>query len=254
MKIATWNVNSIRARQDAVLQWLQEAAPDVLCLQETKVPDEAFPGLELSARGYRAEISGQRAYNGVAIISREPATDVVRELPGTENDHRFLAATVSGVRVLCAYIPNGGQVGSDKHAYKLRWFEALHTFLKRNHDPNEMLLLCGDFNVATEERDVYDPLILGGDVCYHESVRAALAPIAEWGLVDAYRLHDDNDGRYTWWDYRARGFERNRGMRIDHIWVTRPLAERCTAATIDFEPRKRDKPSDHAPVLIELDG
>lgn len=254
LTIATWNVNSIRARRERVLPWLDAQKLDVLCMQETKVKDEAFPLGDLEAMGYRAALWGQSPYNGVAILSREPATDVARGFGdgGDDTQARFLAATVAGVRVLCAYVPNGQEVGSPAFVYKLEWLARLRRFLERNADPAAPVLLCGDMNVAPEPRDVHDPARWEGKTLFHPDERAALARVCDWGLRDAYRLHHAEDGRFSWWDYRQLAFPKNRGLRIDHIFVTPVLAARVTTAGVDRDERKGKLPSDHAPVWAEF--
>ena len=260
MKLATWNVNSIRARLPRVMPWLLTQRPDVLCMQELKVEEKDFPRDDFEAVGYHVAMTCQKSYNGVGIVSRFPVTDVSCGM-GDEEDAgdgqaRLIAGTIRGVRVLSAYFPNGQKVGSDKYAYKLRWMERLRAHLERNYDPAQPLVLCGDFNVAPEERDVYDPYGWDRTTLFHADVRNALARIEGWGFVDAFRLHHPEGGAYSWWDYRMLAFVRNKGLRIDHVYVTRPLVERCTAASIDKEVRKEFKnqgvPSDHAPVMIEL--
>jgi exodeoxyribonuclease III len=254
LRIATWNVNSIRARRERVLAWLEARRPDVLCMQETKVKDPDFPAAEFDALGYRLTLWGQSPYNGVAILSRGPAGDVARGFGdgGDDTQARFLAATVAGVRVLSAYVPNGQELGSPAFLYKLDWLDRLRRSLERTADPAAPLVLCGDLNVAPEDRDVHDPATWEGKVLCHPDERAALARVCDWGLSDAFRLHHAEGGRFSWWDYRQLGFPRNHGLRIDHILVTAPLAGRCTAADIDRDARKGKLPSDHAPVLAEF--
>ena len=254
LAVATWNVNSIRARRERVLPWIAERRPDVLCMQETKAKDEVFPIEEVEAAGYRAALWGQSPYNGVAILSREPAEDVQRGFGdgGDDSQARFLATTVAGVRVLCAYVPNGQEVGSPAFLYKLEWLERLRRFLDRTADPGAPLLLCGDMNVAPEPRDVHDPAHWEGKTLFHPDERAALGRVCGWGLRDAFRLHHAEDGRFSWWDYRQLAFPRNQGLRIDHVFVTAPLAARCTACDIDRDARKGKQPSDHAPVIAEF--
>ncbi len=252
MRIATWNVNSLRVRLDILRQWLTEDGPDVVCLQETKVTDELFPSAELAATGYQAIFTGQKTYNGVAILARQPLTDVVMALPAAPGDDekRFLAATVGGVRVINVYVPNGQAVDSPKFPYKLQWLACLHTFLLTACSPQEPLILCGDFNIAPEARDVYDPEKLAGEVLFHPEERAAFTRFLEWGLCDALRLHRQQAGLYTWWDYRAAAFRRNVGLRIDHTLLTAPLAARCTEVTFVRNLRALPKPSDHIPVVV----
>jgi exodeoxyribonuclease-3 len=254
MKICTWNINSIRARLERLQSYLQTSAPDVLCLQELKCTDEQFPAAELKALGYDSVCHGQKTYNGVAILSKAPATDVVRGLEDGGNDaqSRLIAATVQGVRVLSLYAPNGQAVDSEAYAYKLEYYARLKQYLERRHRPDEPLVLCGDFNVAPEPADVYDPVAWEGQTLFTQRERAALRNVAEFGLVDAFRKHHAEPGRYSWWDYRMLAFPKNRGLRIDHVLVTRPLAERCVASDIDREARKGKQPSDHAPVWADF--
>jgi exodeoxyribonuclease III len=251
MKLATWNVNSITARLPLVTQWLETARPDVLCLQELKCMDEKFPTAHFAELGYKSEVFGQRTYNGVAILSRTACSNVQRGFPDAEEGAhaRLLAATVEGVRVVNVYIPNGQFVGSDKYRFKLEWMQRLRRFFDEDYKRSEMVLLCGDFNVAPEERDVHDPAAWEGHVLFSKRERAALEKIREWGFVDAFRLHTEEEGHYSWWDYRQGSFRRNAGLRIDHIWVTEPLAERCKESWIDKEPRAWERPSDHTPVI-----
>jgi len=255
VKIATWNVNSIRAREERVRAWIEAQRPDVLCLQETKVEDEAFPRAALEGLGYHVLTYGQRTYNGVAILSRTEPSDVVRGAAGGEADPqaRLLAATIDGVRVVSAYAPNGHAVGSEKFAYKLEWFGRLRSWLDRSFDRNAPLAICGDLNVAPEARDVYDPEGLANDVLFHADVRAALAHVTDFGLVDAFRALRSEPGLYSWWDYRQLAFPKNRGARIDHVLATPVLAGRLRNASIDREQRKGKQPSDHVPVVVEVE-
>ncbi len=252
MRIATWNVNSLKIRLPHVVDWLGRNPVDVLALQETKLADDRFPVAELEAAGYGARFVGQKTYNGVALLTRlaAPATDVVADIPGFEDDQkRVLSATVDGVRVVSVYVPNGQSVGSDKFAYKLRWMTALRDWLRGELATHERLAVVGDFNVAPEDRDVHDPLAWAGQVLFSTPEREALAGIASIGLVDAFRLFEQPPKSYSWWDYRMLGFQKGRGLRIDHILVSQPLATACTACTIDREERKKKQPSDHAPVV-----
>ncbi|HEV2706480.1 MAG TPA: exodeoxyribonuclease III [Pyrinomonadaceae bacterium] len=254
MKLATWNVNSVTARLPLVTQWLARARPDVLCLQETKCTDERFPREAFAELGYRSEVYGQPTYNGVAILSLAPLTDVQRGFhDDTEDAHaRLLAGTVEGIRVVNVYIPNGAFVGSDKYAFKLQWMKRLREFFDDNYWTDDDVLLCGDFNVAPEDRDVHDPELWRGKILFSARERAALEELREWGFTDAFRLHVAETGHYSWWDYRAGSFRRNTGLRIDHVWVSEPLAERCKGAWIDKEPRSWERPSDHTPVVVEF--
>ena len=255
MKIATWNVNSILARLPLVLKWLEEARPDVLCVQETKCTDDKFPADVFAELGYRSVTFGQRTYNGVAILSRSECEDVRRGFPHDDegSQARLLAARVKGVRLVNVYIPNGQAVGTDKYKFKLEWMKSLREFFDAHYDEREPVLLCGDFNVAPEERDVHDPQLWEGRVLFSRRERAALEKIKDWGFVDAFRLHTEEGGHFSWWDYRAGSFRRNAGLRIDHIWTSQPLAARCRASWIDKEPRGWERPSDHTPVVATFD-
>jgi exodeoxyribonuclease-3 len=253
MKLATWNVNSLKVRLPQVLAWAGKQRPDVLCLQETKLEDVNFPRAEIEAAGYRVLFSGQKTYNGVAILSREPAAGTVTAIPAFPDEQkRVLAATIGGVRIACLYVPNGESVGSEKYQYKLRWLSAAREWLKDEISRNARLAVLGDFNVAPEARDVHDPELWEGKVLFSEPERAALRHLAEIGLSDAFRLFDQPAGAFTWWDYRMNGFRRKRGLRIDHILLSEPLAKQCTSCTIDIEPRGAERPSDHAPVIAEV--
>lgn len=238
-----------------VTKWLAEARPDVLCLQELKCTDEKFPVEAFAELGYQSAAFGQRTYNGVAIISRAEWTDVQRGFPDDEEGAhaRLLAATVEGVRVVNVYIPNGAFVGSDKYRFKLEWMKRLRVFFDAHYDRDAQVLLCGDFNVAPEERDVHDPELWEGRILFSRRERAALNEIKDWGFVDAFRLHTEEGGHFSWWDYRQGSFRRNAGLRIDHIWTSAPLAARCKASWIDREPRAWERPSDHTPVVAEFD-
>lgn len=254
LQIVTWNVNSIRARKERVLAWLTAERPDIVCLQETKVTDDAFPRADFEALGYQVTLCGQRAYNGVALLSRTAPGEVRRRFDDgdEEPEARFLAARVAGVQVINVYVPNGQVVGSAKFTYKLTWLERLRRYLDRHCDPAEPLALCGDLNVAPEARDVHDPAAWQDTVLFHPQARAALQALCAWGLVDAFRLHHSESGLYSWWDYRQLAFPKNQGLRIDHILVTQPLAARCTGARIDRDARKGKGASDHAPVIASF--
>ncbi|MGH6631260.1 MAG: exodeoxyribonuclease III [Blastocatellia bacterium] len=254
MKIATWNVNSISVRLQQVLQWLDGNRPDALCLQETKCVDAKFPAGAFREIGYAAEVFGQPTYNGVAILSTTPAADVQRGFPDDAADaqRRLIAATVGGVRVVNVYIPNGSEVGSEKYVFKLGWLARLRKFFDEACDVNQPLVIGGDFNVAMEDRDVYNPKEWEGKILCSEPERSAMREVREWGLVDLFRRHHEEPGNYTWWDYRGGGFPRNLGLRLDHLWATRSLAEKCTASWIDKLPRTLEKPSDHTPVIAEF--
>jgi len=255
MKIATWNVNSILARLPLVQRWLAETRPDVLCLQELKCTDERFPAAAFAELGYKSASFGQPTYNGVAILSRTECKDVQRGFPddGPDAHARLIAATVAGVRIVNVYIPNGQEVGSDKYQFKLEWMGRLREFFDAHYQTREQVLVCGDFNVAPEDRDVHNPKLWAGKVLFSEPERAALARVKEWGFIDAFRLRNDEEKQYSWWDYRLMAFRRNWGLRIDHIWVTEPLAKRARAAMIDKATRAWERPSDHAPVIVEFE-
>lgn len=254
--VATWNVNSLRSRLEHVLRFLEEAAPDVLCLQELKCTDTDLPRAAFEEMGYRIEALCQKTYNGVAIISPFPITNVVTGFSdGPEDEQkRVIAATVKGIRVVNVYVPNGSEVGSDKYTYKLAWMERLTKEFANHHDPTTPTLLCGDFNVAVDDRDVYDPKAWAGKVLCSDPERQGVEQWKAWGLVDAFRQHHDDAGCYSWWDYRMGAFQRDRGLRIDHIWVTDSLATRCTDCVIDKQPRGWNKPSDHTPVVATFSG
>lgn len=228
--------------------------PDVLCMQELKVPDADFPFDAFRALGYSAAVHGQRTYNGVAILAKAPLEDVRIGLGDglPEDQARVIAATVAGIRVISAYIPNGQVVGSDKWTYKLEWLSRLKTMLARDYSPTMPLILCGDFNVAPDDRDVANPQAWADSVLCHEAGRHALRELIQWGLVDGVRIHHAGPGPYSWWDYRQLAFPKGDGLRIDHMFLTAILAMRCTAASVDREERKGKLPSDHAPVVLEL--
>jgi exodeoxyribonuclease III len=250
LTVATWNVNSLRARLALVTRWVKDKKPDVICLQETKVTDDEFPLDDFTILGYHEALHGQKSYNGVAILSRKPLADVSRGFDGkgAEEQKRLIAATIAGIRVVNAYIPNGGEVGSDKFAYKLDFLDKLRGYFAELK-PTDPVVFVGDFNVATEPRDVYDPKALEGTTCYHPDERAALAKVAAWGFVDLFRRYESGAGLYSWWDYRTFAWQKNLGLRIDHIWTTETLAARSTACRIEKDERAKDKASDHAPVV-----
>lgn len=254
MKVATWNVNSLKVRLPQVLDWLAAEQPDVLALQETKLPDEAFPLDDIRAAGYHAVYAGQKTYNGVALLSREPATDVIRDFPGLDDpDRRVLGGTVAGVRVLNLYVVNGQAVGSPKYAYKLDWLARVTAHVGRELAGHPRLAVLGDFNIAPEDRDVHDPEAWREQVLCSTPEREALARLLGLGLADAFRLFEQPEGSFTWWDYRAAAFRRNLGLRIDLILVSEALRARCRACVIDKAPRRLERPSDHAPVVATFD-
>ncbi|PTA69415.1 exodeoxyribonuclease III [Deinococcus arcticus] len=250
MKLATWNVNSLRVRLPQVLAWLQTQQPDVLALQETKLEDHLFPVAELAALGYHAAFSGQKTYNGVALLSRQPLQDVQLGVPGLADDQRrVLAATTGGVRVVCLYVPNGQALDSPKYAYKLNWLAAVRNWLQAEVTVHGRVAVMGDFNVAPEDRDVYSPARWAGQVLVSDPERAAFRALLDIGLHDALRLHDQPERVFSWWNYGRLALARNWGLRIDHILVSATLAGECQGCTVDTGPRHHERPSDHAPVL-----
>jgi exodeoxyribonuclease III len=252
LKLATWNVNSLKVRLPHVLDWLATNQPDVLCLQETKLEDAHFPVAELTAAGYRSIFSGQKAYNGVALLSKTGGVDVVSAIPGfADEQKRVLAATYGDMRVICAYFPNGQSVDSDKYQYKLGWLQALTDWLREELQQYPKLALLGDYNIAPEDRDVHDPAAWEGNVLVSPKERAAFTELTGLGLQDAFRLFEQAENSFTWWDYRMAAFRRNLGLRIDHILLSPPLAQTCQACWIDKAPRRLERPSDHAPVVVE---
>ena len=251
LKVASWNVNSVRVRAERIVEWLRTHSPDVLCLQEIKTLEAHFPYAAFHALGYTAAVFGQKTYNGVAILSRLPMTELSPGFMGEPADPeaRLLAATIAGVRVHSVYVPNGQSLTSDRYAHKLRWLGRLGEHFDRR-ERDQPLLFCGDFNVAPDERDLYDPAAFGEDVVFHVDVRNAYARlVGPRGLVDTFRLFHPETGHFSWWDYRQLGFAKGRGLRIDLILATEDLAKCCTSASIDREARKGTQPSDHAPVL-----
>jgi exodeoxyribonuclease-3 len=253
MKIATWNVNSLKVRLGHLLEWLGHEAPDVVCLQETKTEDAAFPAAAIEAAGYQVAFSGQKTYNGVAIVSRLPMTDVVAGIPGyVDEQKRVLSATVAGMRIVCAYIPNGQSVDSDKYQYKLQWLAALTGWLRAEIAAYPRLALLGDYNIAPEDIDVHDPAAWAGQVLCSVPERDAFRGLIALGLTDSFRRFPQPERSFTWWDYRMNAFRRKMGLRIDHILLSTPLAETCTACRVDISLRGLERPSDHAPVIAEL--
>ena len=253
-RVGTWNVNSLRVRLPHLLAWLAENPIDALALQETKLPDPDFPTTDLAALGWHAAYSGQKTYNGVAILTRAAPVDVVAGIPGFEDEQRrVLAATVRGVRVIDVYVPNGQTVGSEKFAYKLRWLAALRDYVAGELARHEQLVLLGDFNIAPEDRDVHDPKAWEGSVHVSPPERAALAMLTATGLEDCFRLFEQPEKTYSWWDYRMMAFRRNAGLRIDLILASPAIARKCGSCHIDKAPRKLERPSDHAPVEAVFD-
>lgn len=251
LKVASWNVNSIKVRLDDVLEWLETSEADVLALQETKSVDENFPETVFTERGYHVAYTGQKTYNGVAIISRKPISNVINALPGFQDEQkRFLAATIEGIQIVNVYVPNGAAVGTDKYAYKLEWLSHLKTWLNQALKDSPKLLVLGDFNIAPDDRDVYDPVAWEGSVLVSAPERAAYQALLDEGLHDSFRLFEQADEGYSWWDYRQARFRRNQGLRIDLILLSDTLKPLCTASQIDVEPRKKERPSDHTPVYV----
>jgi len=261
MKITTWNVNSVRTRLPHILDWLQANPVEVLCLQETKVTDERFPRQAFEAIGYQVYVSGQKSYNGVALLSRSPLTEVTRGFlpilgetidPSLDDQKRVITGvTAAGVRVVNLYVPNGSAIGSEKYAYKLRWLATLRHYLAALLPASPQLCVCGDFNIALEDRDIYDATDRATHIMASDAEREALAAVLDLGLADAFRKFTSETGHFSWWDYRAASFRRNHGWRIDHHYLTPPLYEQAVACTIDRTPRQWEKPSDHAPVTVE---
>lgn len=255
IKICTWNVNSLRVRLSHALDWLAQEQPDLLALQETKTTDDDFPAKALADAGYHAVYSGQKTYNGVAILSRRPAQDIVTDIPRLEDpQRRILAASYGDLRVIDLYVPNGGEVGSDKYAYKLDWLGKVRDFIQGELARNAQLVVLGDFNIAPEDRDVHDPEAWRDKILCSPAERQAFREWLDLGLGDAFRLFEQEEASFSWWDYRAAGFRRNLGLRIDHILLSQPLRERCRSCRIDKAPRTLERPSDHAPVIVELTG
>jgi exodeoxyribonuclease-3 len=253
MKLATWNVNSLTVRLPHVLDWMREHEPDVLCLQETKVEDAKFPLSAFRELGYEAAFAGQKSYNGVAIVSRLPFGEIAIGIPGwADTQQRVISATIAGVRVVCVYVPNGEALGSTKFDYKMQWLDALREWLAHALAPHARLAVAGDYNIAPEPRDVHDPAAWENKIHFTPPEREKLHALFGIGLADAFRLFEQPDRSYTWWDYRMMAFRRKMGLRIDHILLSPALVLVCKACWIDIEPRKRERPSDHAPVIAEL--
>lgn len=253
IKIATWNVNSLNVRLPQVLDWLREQQPDILALQETKLTDPDFPTLDIAEAGYQAVFAGQKTYNGVALLSRLPADEIVTDLPGLDDpQRRVLGATVGNTRVLNLYIPNGQAVGSEKYVYKLTWLDHLTAWLQTELARHPRFVMLGDFNIAPEDRDVHDPAAWAGQVLCSAPERTAFRRLLDLGLHDTFRRFPQEERAFSWWDYRAAAFRRNLGLRIDHILASPALAATCTACRVDKAPRGWERPSDHAPVIAEF--
>ncbi len=261
MQIATWNVNSIRTRLTHVTDWLATCPVDVLCVQETKVVDKDFPAAPIEALGYRAYYSGQKSYNGVAMLSKGVLEEVstgfapvvgTADIGDLDEQKRVITGVLDGVRIVNLYVPNGSSIGSEKYEYKLRWLGMLKTYLATLLADNENLLVCGDFNIAMDDRDIHDPQGKEKHIMSSPMERETLQKVLSLGLKDAFRKFQEEGGHFSWWDYRAASFRRNLGWRIDHHYLSPPLYDRATRCTIDVEPRKREKPSDHTPVIVEI--
>jgi len=254
MKVASFNVNSLRARLPIVLQWLAEYQPNILCVQETKVQDNDFPIEAFDKTEYRYVFKGQKSYNGVAIFSKNEITNVEFGFEDEPKDEaRLIKAEINGVNIVNTYVPQGYMPDSQKFEYKLNWFSRLLAFFEKNFKPTDLVLWVGDLNVAPQPIDVYDPVNLLGHVCFHPEVHKALEEVLQWGLVDVFRKHCKEAGQYTFWDYRLNSFKRNLGWRLDHIMATKSLAEKCTDCYIDKQPRLAERPSDHTPVIADFD-
>jgi len=254
LTIATWNVNSIRLRLDPMLEWLASTGTDVLCLQETKVVDENFPVAEITAAGYNVEFFGQKSYNGVAIISKPQIDNVQKGFIDDDDEQpkRLIAGTVSGVRIVDTYIPNGTALGTEKFTFKLDWLTRLRKMFDDDCSPGDDVLLCGDFNVAPSELDVWSVPAWEGKLHFSKPERAAIHHVKQWGFQDLFRKMNGDVREFSWWDYRAGAWQKDQGLRIDHIWVSSSLADKCTRCWIDRGPRSGEKPSDHTPVAAEF--
>ncbi|MDX2428258.1 MAG: exodeoxyribonuclease III [Xanthomonadales bacterium] len=253
MKVASWNVNSLNVRLPHVLAWCDSAQPDILALQETKLPDDRFPVEALLEAGYHSVYSGQKTYNGVAILSREPAAGMVTDVEGLDDpQRRILAATIGDVRIIDLYVVNGSEVGSEKYAYKLHWLEQVNRFVAGEMQKHDKVIVLGDFNIAPEDRDVHDPEAWHEKILCSTPEREALQLMLGFGLVDTFRMFEQKENTWSWWDYRMAAFRRNMGLRIDLVLASKALAESCSAAYIDKEPRRQERPSDHAPAVAEF--
>ncbi|HEY0255120.1 MAG TPA: exodeoxyribonuclease III [Kofleriaceae bacterium] len=254
MKLATWNINSVRAREKRLVDWLAKASPDVVCLQETKTEDPGFPVESLKHSGYEVVLHGQKSYNGVAIASKLPMTDVTRGFGDgePEDEARVIAATIAGIRVIDVYVPNGQELASEKYTYKLGWYRRLRRYLDNTATADTPLILCGDFNVTCDDLDVWAPEQWAGKIHCSPDERAALNDVLAFGLVDVFRTHNPAGKIYSWWDYRGVSFFKNQGLRIDFIFATKPVAERTSAVVIDRDARKGQDASDHAPVIASI--
>lgn len=253
-RLASWNVNSLKVRLDQALDWLESSKVDALAMQETKSIDENFPAAAFIDRGYQVVFAGQKTYNGVAIVSKHPMTEVITDIPGLDDpQRRILAVTIAGIRLINLYVPNGSEVSSDKYQYKLNWLKHVTAYIQQQLNLYPKMAVVGDFNIAPEDRDVHDPAQWLGCVLVSPSERQAFAELLGLGLHDSFRNFDQEEQIYSWWDYRAAGFRRNRGLRIDHVLLSNELNQLCLQSKIDKEPRKAERPSDHAPVWVDLD-
>jgi len=253
MKIATWNVNSLNVRLPHLLDWLAANPVDAIGIQETKLTDEKFPGAQIEAAGYHWAHSGQKTYNGVAILAKQPLVDVSYGIPGfVDEQKRVIAATIGGVRLVNLYVPNGQAVGSEKYEYKLRWLAAVKDYLTNELQDHTELAVTGDYNIAPADADVHDPIAWAGQILCSDAERTAFTELLALGLKDSFRLFDQAPDTFSWWDYRQAGFRRNLGLRIDHVLLSAPLADRCQSCVVDTVPRRLERPSDHAPVIAEV--
>jgi exodeoxyribonuclease-3 len=254
IKIATWNVNSLKVRLPHLLQWCNESQPDVLVIQETKLMDDLFPKKEIEEAGFQVIFKGQKTYNGVAILSKHAMSDVLGDVPQIEDpQRRILVSTIQGIRVINLYVPNGESISSEKYAYKLAWLENITQFIQEQLKQYKYLIVTGDFNIAPEDRDVHSPIVWQNKVLFSQPERLALQKIMQLGMQDCFRLFEQPEKSYTWWDYRMLAFRRNHGLRIDHILASPSLAAHCQSCMIDKNPRRWERPSDHAPVMACFD-
>lgn len=255
LRVVSWNINSIKARKERVVRFIERVKPDILCLQELKCIDSEFPIKDFEALDYQTARIGQKTYNGVAILSTAPLTDIHTGFNDDADDiqARFISASTHGISVMSAYVPNGQEVGSDKYMYKLSWLKRLRKFLDQHYQPDDRLILAGDFNVAPSDDDVFDPAAMSGTILFSEPEKKALRKVCDFGLKDTFRKHHQQPGHYSWWDYRQLGFQMDRGLRIDFILASAPLLDVCTNAWIERDERKGKKPSDHAPVIADFD-
>jgi exodeoxyribonuclease-3 len=255
MKIATFNVNSIRSRTQIILDWLEENKPDALCLQETKVQDKDFPSEAFANSGYEFVFKGEKSYNGVAIFSKHKITDIQHGLDSEPSDPaRMLKIKTAGVNIVNTYIPQGFEIESEKYQYKLDWYKRLLKYFQKNFTPDDKIIWLGDLNIAYEAKDVYDPIKLDGSVCFNKELSQLFKKFIDWGFTDLFRKFCGDEGQYSFWDYREpNGFKRNRGWRLDYIMATLPMAKACVNCTIDKKPRMAEKPSDHTPVIARFE-